>query len=407
MKPAFFKLLCQHEFWKENKGKIIPAMFQEDAKLLYETLIWAHDEFKRDLSLSELHELTRTRNPVLTKAARTSLASYVDDIEQSGDIKPDSGKYLLREAWKHEVGRQLMEQGLSLTEGKISDLAEIKSFITKHEDDFIPTDKLNEVPTDVKAVVEALNKRIAWKFNLPSLSEKVPGISEGEFAYLLARPDVGKTLFTVNMIAGPGGFADQGARILYLGNEEPVIRTVMRAISSYTGLTTDQIKENPDEAAVLFEPIRDKIRWVDEVGFSISRLDAAVRRGGYDIVVVDQLDKLSVNGNFGDTHERLGQLYLKARELAKLNKCAVIGVTQASADAEGKTVVTYSMSAGSKTDKAAEADLVLGLGAAEMDAQDNSGRNLLRYCTVSKNKLSNFHGTVHYKIQPNISRCTA
>ena len=46
MKPAFVRLLLNHEFWVQHKNKLSPEMFVEDAKLVYDTLQWAHDEFK-------------------------------------------------------------------------------------------------------------------------------------------------------------------------------------------------------------------------------------------------------------------------------------------------------------------------------------------------------------------------
>ena len=68
------------------------------------------------------------------------------------------------------------------------------------------------------------------------------------------------------------------------------------------------------------------------------------------------------SGQFNSSHERLRELYRCLRELAKRHDCAVIGVSQASAEAEGKTRVDFSMMEGSKTGKAAEADVVLGIG---------------------------------------------
>ena len=42
-------------------------------------------------------------------------------------------------------------------------------------------------------------------------------------------------------VAAPFGFAEQGAKIHAFINEEPAIRTQMRAISCYTGMTREEI----------------------------------------------------------------------------------------------------------------------------------------------------------------------
>ena len=80
----------------------------------------------------------------------------------------------------------------------------------------------------------------------------------------------------------------------------------------------------------------------------------------------------------------------------------MLGISQASADAEGRTRIDFSMLEGSKTGKAAEADLIIGVGkhsAAEDDNPDHT-----RFINVSKNKLSGYHGCVICNIEPEVSR---
>jgi hypothetical protein len=79
----------------------------------------------------------------------------------------------------------------------------------------------------------------------------------------------------------------------------------------------------------------------------------------------------------------------------------LIGVSQASNDASGRTRLDYSMMEGSKIGKAAEADLIIGIG------KDQDDESITRYLTVSKNKLSGWHGTILAQIQPEISRYVA
>jgi hypothetical protein len=57
----------------------------------------------------------------------------------------------------------------------------------------------------------------------------------------------------------------------------------------------------------------------------------------------------------------------------------------------------------SKTGKAAEADLIIGIG--KSDVTDNDDKR--RYLTVSKNKLTGFHGRVVCNLDTEMSRYTA
>tara|TARA_R110002167_G_scaffold41590_2_gene126930 strand:- start:90 stop:521 length:432 start_codon:yes stop_codon:yes gene_type:complete len=130
---------------------------------------------------------------------------------------------------------------------------------------------------------------------------------------------------------------------------------------------------------------------IDGVGMAIEQVENWVLKHKPDVVFVDQLDKLSVSGSFNRGDERLGRLYTLAREMAKRNECLVYGVTQCSAEGEGKTKLDYSMMSGSKTDKAAEADLIIGIGKSSLTGEEDMYRTL----TISKNKINGWHGFIN------------
>jgi hypothetical protein len=130
---------------------------------------------------------------------------------------------------------------------------------------------------------------------------------------------------------------------------------------------------------------------IDGVGMAIEQVENWVLKHKPDVVFIDQLDKLSVSGSFNRGDERLGRLYTLAREMAKRNECLVYGVTQCSAEGEGKTKLNYSMMSGSKTDKAAEADLIIGIGKSSLTGEED----MYRTFTISKNKINGWHGFIN------------
>jgi hypothetical protein len=79
-----------------------------------------------------------------------------------------------------------------------------------------------------------------------------------------------------------------------------------------------------------------------------------------------------------------------------------VAVSQASADAEGRYEVTFSMMENSRTGKAAEADLIIGVGKSDtVDSEDHS-----RGICISKNKITGWHGTIGAILDPQTSRYT-
>jgi len=129
---------------------------------------------------------------------------------------------------------------------------------------------------------------------------------------------------------------------------------------------------------------------LDCVGTTIQEIDDWCKINKPDIVFIDQLDKVKIAGKYNRGDEKLKEIYLQAREIAKRNKCLVWGVSQASAEAESMMHVEYQYLDNSKTGKAGEADLIIGIGR----TGDRSPENTKRYICVSKNKQNGWHGTV-------------
>ena len=117
--------------------------------------------------------------------------------------------------------------------------------IDKHKNN-IDEEKTPAVTSNVSEVLDLLDVTTKWKFNIPVLKENVGGIGGGNLMIAFARPETGKTAFWVSLCTAPNGFAEQGAKIHAFINEEPAIRTQMRAISCYTGMTRDEIIEDKE-----------------------------------------------------------------------------------------------------------------------------------------------------------------
>ena len=96
-----------------------------------------------------------------------------------------------------------------------------------------------------------------------------------------------------------------------------------------------------------------------------------------DILVLDMGDKFSAGGNYARPDEALKACAIYARQIAKTYDCAVIYMSQLSADAEGRAQLNQSMMEGSRTGKAAEADLMILIGKSpSVEGQEEDGVKL-------------------------------
>jgi len=208
-----------------------------------------------------------------------------------------------------------------------------------------------------------------------------------------ARPNTGKTSFHASMIASPGGFAHQGANCIILCNEEGYHRVGARYLTAATGMTMQEIKKDPAKARDLYAPVKERIKIKDATGRDMNWVESVCKTYKPDVVLLDMGDKFAKTGGFARPDEALKANAIHARMIAKQHECAVFYMSQLSADAEGRTVLNQSMMEGSKTGKAAEADLMLLI--AKNPIQNNEQEeDPERHLNVVKNKLTGWHGSV-------------
>ena len=75
-----------------------------------------------------------------------------------------------------------------------------------------------------------------------------------------ARPETGKTSSHASFIAGPNGFAEQGAKCVILCNEEALYtRVASRYLNASTGMTLNQIRDNPSSALAKYQRVKGNI----------------------------------------------------------------------------------------------------------------------------------------------------
>ena len=402
IEKQMIRLMLNKKFYTEYKGVLSPSVFAGDISSLYDTVQKAHEKYEEDIKLDELYSLhTTVFNPALTRAAKEKFSELIEDIKEVNEPNKEIAKDIIRILSDRDLAQRIAVESTEIFNGKDANFNNIITMIEKHKNE-VDEEKVPAVSNDVDEVLSLLNVTTKWKFNISILEEKIGGIGEGNLMISFARPETGKTAFWVSLCAGPGGFAEQGAKIHAFINEEPAIRTQMRAISCYTGMNKDQIMLNKNLAKKYWSEIKNNISMFDTVDWSMDDIDAHCEKHKPDIIIIDQLDKINVSGTYARTDEKLREIYTSAREIAKRRDCAVIAISQASADAQNRTSISFDMMENSKTGKAAEADLIIGIGLYKSNNEGESDRG--RTLCVSKNKINGHHGEHHCIIRKEISR---
>ena len=404
MDIRLLKSLLSFEFYTENKCNLSRNLFEDEIQEAYDVIVEAHDKYEHDLTSADIHALWKNNNPVATRADEQAFIDLIDQVSDVTPLTPLVTADVLHGLWQRYVGTKIANLGIEVADGNSSAMDRLNSLIDQSREGFLPTDFGEKTTKDIEELLAGVSDDNRWEFNISTLSRHVYGIGAREFGCVFALPETGKTAFLVSICAGPNGFCEQGAKVIYLGNEEDTGRTMLRAIQAQSGMTREQVIANPVSARNKFNKIENLFDMNEIQDWDLAKIEAYVEKEQPDILIIDQADKVNIGGNFNAGHERLRELYRRLRETAKKYDCALIAVSQASNDAKGRTRLSGFDMEGSKIGKMAELDLCIGIGKHEAGDVDDTEIDTSRYLTVSKNKLSGWHGTVICNIQPEISR---
>jgi len=400
------RTLLNREKYDKLKSEIDISIFQNGAREIYKTIgfIYRDNPNVNQINFSDLKlAYFNTYFPNTSYASQKSIHELIDSIERQEAPSDDVVETALRSMYRIKKADELARICLDISNNPSSStFKQVEKFMANVDED--RTQEESEAVTkDVDKIVEALQEQGEFKFNLPSLQRATNGIGRGNFMIIFARPETGKTAFWISLVASPNGFAWQQKKVSIFANEEPAIRTQMRLLNASTGLQRGNILNGSrnivKEKWSKISPYIDNYDCVDK---TIDDLDEYCSTHDVDILVIDQLDKINVSGKYNATHEKLREVYRQARELAKRHDILVIGMSQASAEAQGRSRVTFSVMENSKTGKSAEADVILGIG--KEDEIENYLDDCVRFVTLSKNKLTGDHAEFEVILRPTISR---
>ena len=381
------------ECYDRVKNILHRDMFEGEWAPIWTALVDAHSEYASDFTGAELQAYFDSKNPALPDSTRLRYWEHFETLHDDIGTNTDLQERVIRDLWMRHRAKVISELSVNIFLGKENNFGELKRLIESTAEDSIgEKTTYTEVDMGVEELLDSLTITPDFPFNWEPLAKRVPGLDRGHFGIIFARPETGKTTF-VSFLAQK--YVKQGFTVAVWGNEEPAVRTKLRIVQSYFKVTRKELDEGRGQYSSLWRVANDGLlRVLDCVGTTIQEIDDWCKINKPDIIFIDQLDKVKIAGKFNRGDEKLKEIYLQAREIAKRNKCLVWGVSQASAEAEGLLDVEYQYLDNSKTGKAGEADLIIGIGRRGDRSPDNTQRSVF----VSKNKQNGWHGKIMAEI---------
>ena len=367
--------------------------FSDPAKFIYDIVCDFYDNDTSvtfvDLELVEKRierelpkQIDLYRNILKTLNETTSSANLLNEVIA---VKKD---YIAR-----ELSSLLLTQQRA---GVLELMDEYKNVETSFDEDDEDESLLEGVK--ICDIVESLKNKNRIKLWPKALHQATGGAMRGNNVLVFGRPEVGKSLFIINMV---GGLLHDGYKVLFIENEDPAKSTMSRLICRLADKPLIDVIENPDEV----ENVVRQRGYNNLILKSLSPgtfrdIQSLIDHHGVDVVVINQLRNIWVGK--ASRVEQMEIAATSARNLAKKNNILVIGVTQAGDSGTNKLRLEMGDIDFSNTGMPAQMDLIIGIGSNE-EYDSKSWRMI----SLPKNKLSGEHLYFPVTVDTKINKVTS
>lgn len=402
------KLLLSKELFTKYSTIIDLDYFKTNHKVLFKVflaLFKAH-EADEDVTPESLTLTLYTMYPNLRDDER----HLIDDaIQKITNLEIDEAQALeyLNTHLEQTIATQIAIKGLEISQGKGS-LGTIRELLDKAVITEPETTQESFVTTDLELLVNetVLTEGLRWRLN--TMNKMMGSLRKGNFGFVFARPETGKTTFLASEVMFMAEQAKERGLgpVLWLNNEEDGSKVMLRCYQAVFGIDRQELYTNLQHYKDEFERrVGGHFLFYDDASINKKTVEKLCKQHKPSLIIFDQIDK--VIWYESERYDlKMKAIYQWARELAK-TYCPVIGVCQAGGTAEGKKYLNMNDVDSSHTAKQGEADFMIGIGKTNSDSEE-----FVRFLSLAKNKLDGDvdsdpdlrHGKMPIIIHPNIAR---
>jgi len=294
MELSLIRSLMDREFYDEHRGAKCPdRLFSKDVRKIKQAIDKAMDRYERTVTPDEIEALFMSNNPTMTTAQKQAYGSLFNQIKRESPMGGDVAQEVLSKLFQQVVGEDIANLGFDYVNGDKNSLEPLRDLLERYGDDFTPDLQIEWDDIEIDTLLNMNDLESQWTFNVPSLTRKIEGVNAGHLIEIGARPNTGKTSFHASLIASPNGFAHQGAKCIVLCNEEASHRVGARYLTAATGMTMQEVKNNPAQAQTRYKPVFDNIKIRDASNRDMAWVESVCKAYKPDIVVLDMGDKFA------------------------------------------------------------------------------------------------------------------
>ena len=382
-----------NDFFSRSMNVLGRDMFQREMRDIFDTLTYHHTTYNNDITVGELAVLFNDKYPAMPDSARNGVQELIHQLNAGTPDNVELHMELVNNFWLRDRARIIGEKAIEIFTGESEEFGELKRMIESVEDGRISDKTTYEVEnSSLDELLDEQSGESDFPFEFDLIAEEIQGLDRGNLGIIFARPEVGKTTFCCFLAAS---YVRAGNKVVYFSNEEPAKKIKLRLIQSYFEVTREELNNNRDKYVPLYEEkVAPYFTIMSSVGTSVEEINEYAKLNKPDVMFCDQLDKFRISGEYNRGDEKLKEIYVNGREIAKRNNLLFWAVSQASNDAHDRQFIDYAMMDNSKTGKAGEADIIIGIGKTGSSEIENT----VRHICISKNKINGWHGMINAQI---------
>ena len=246
VEELIIKLFCDDRSYYNNYYKYINLNYiKNNFSNIYKLFLIVHQYYEANQShaLSKLDfELAYHSSYLLEDSERNELSDTLDRI-LALDVNVDNTVGYLNEHKKRCVAGELAKVALDVEDGS-ADLTDLLDKVKEFEADDITEDAANTVNMDLSELYDTAIATPGLRWRLDWLNKSLGSLRKGDFGFIFARPETGKTTFLASEMTHMVTQTD--GDILWFNNEEQGKKVAIRCYQALFGVDSETLFSNVD-----------------------------------------------------------------------------------------------------------------------------------------------------------------
>ncbi len=157
------------------------------------------------------------------------------------------------------------------------------------------TEEFEFVTTSLTSIIQDIFRKPGLRWRLDALNKSLGSLRKGNFGFLFARPEVGKTTFLASEISCMlEQLVDHDGPIIWFNNEQVGAEVMLRMYQGYFGVRLEQIKASPEKFEKEFlEHTKGRFKLVDNANIDKSLVEKMCKQLKPSLIVFAQIDKIN------------------------------------------------------------------------------------------------------------------